>query len=30
VSEEAKMKRYGVVWHDELIPETRERFGIGS
>jgi quercetin dioxygenase-like cupin family protein len=23
-------ERYGVVWHDELIPETRERFGIGS
>jgi quercetin dioxygenase-like cupin family protein len=22
--------RYGVVWHDERIPEVRARFGIGS
>ena len=23
-------ERYGVTWHDERIPEARERFGIGS
>jgi mannose-6-phosphate isomerase-like protein (cupin superfamily) len=23
-------ERYGVTWHDELIPEVRARFGIGS
>jgi quercetin dioxygenase-like cupin family protein len=22
-------ERYGVTWHDERIPETRARFGIG-
>ena len=22
-------ERYGVTWHDELIPEVRARFGIG-
>ena len=22
-------ERYGVVWHDERIPEARSRFGIG-
>ncbi len=22
-------ERYGVSWHDELIPEVRARFGIG-
>ena len=22
-------ERYGVVWHDERIPEARERFGMG-
>ena len=22
-------ERYGVTWHDELIPEARARFGIG-
>lgn len=22
-------ERYGVVWHDELIPEAMARFGIG-
>jgi uncharacterized cupin superfamily protein len=22
-------ERYGVRWHDELIPEIRARFGIG-
>jgi quercetin dioxygenase-like cupin family protein len=22
-------ERYGVIWHDERIPETRARFGIG-
>jgi quercetin dioxygenase-like cupin family protein len=22
-------ERYGVVWHDELIPEAKARFGIG-
>ena len=22
-------ERYGVVWHDELIPEFKARFGIG-
>jgi uncharacterized cupin superfamily protein len=21
-------KRYGIAWHDELIPEVRSRFGI--
>ena len=21
--------RYGVVWHDELVPEAMARFGIG-
>jgi hypothetical protein len=21
-------ERYGVVWHDELIPEVRARFGL--
>jgi hypothetical protein len=23
-------ERYGITWHDERIPETRGRFGIGS
>jgi mannose-6-phosphate isomerase-like protein (cupin superfamily) len=23
-------ERYGVTWHDELIPEVRAHFGIGS
>jgi quercetin dioxygenase-like cupin family protein len=23
-------KRYGIVWHDERIPEIEARFGIGS
>ncbi len=23
-------ERYGVIWHDERIPETEARFGIGS
>jgi hypothetical protein len=22
-------ERYGVIWHDERIPEARARFGIG-
>jgi hypothetical protein len=22
-------ERYGVVWHDELVPEAMARFGIG-
>ena len=22
-------ERYGVVWHDDLIPEAMARFGIG-
>ena len=22
-------ERYGITWHDELIPEARARFGIG-
>ncbi len=22
-------ERYGVTWHDELIPEAKARFGIG-
>ena len=22
-------ERYGVIWHDECIPEARARFGIG-
>jgi quercetin dioxygenase-like cupin family protein len=23
-------ERYGVIWHDERIPEARTRFGIGA
>ncbi len=23
-------ERYGITWHDDRIPETRARFGIGS
>jgi quercetin dioxygenase-like cupin family protein len=23
-------ERYGVTWHDELIPEARARFGLGA
>ena len=23
-------EHYGVIWHDERIPETKARFGIGS
>jgi hypothetical protein len=22
-------KRYGITWHDELIPEVRSHFGMG-
>ena len=22
-------ERYGVIWHEELIPEAMARFGIG-
>ena len=23
-------ERYGITWHDDLVPEVSERFGIGS
>ena len=23
-------ERYGITWHDEIIPELEARFGIGS
>jgi hypothetical protein len=23
-------KRYGITWHDEIIPEVEARFGIGT
>ncbi len=23
-------ERYGITWHDDMIPEIRSRFGIGS